>query len=92
MIRPRDVETLLQGMRDDPACQWQRYATRFLPKKRPSQARKSGCEYPPGCALFQPFADSHPRNAEKARYLKHVGIYAYRAMCCKTTVNCQRRH
>ena len=55
MIRPRDVETLLQGMRDDPALPVPRD---FCRRSDRAKHGKSGGKYPPGCALFQPFAYS----------------------------------
>lgn len=39
MIRPRDVKRCYKECVTIPRCRWQRYATRFLPQKRLSQAR-----------------------------------------------------
>lgn len=59
MIRPRDVETLLQGMRDDPAlpvatlC----HAISAAEAAEPSTV-KVVVNTRRGCALFQPLTDS----------------------------------
>lgn len=58
MIRPRDVDTLLQGMRDDPALPVATLCHDFCRRSDRAKHGKSGGKYPPGCALFQPFAYS----------------------------------
>ncbi|MGC8085938.1 3-deoxy-manno-octulosonate cytidylyltransferase, partial [Escherichia coli] len=79
MIRPRDVETLLQGMRDDPAlpvatlC----HAISAEEAAEPSTV-KVVVNTRQDALYFSRSPIPYPRNAEKARYLKHVGIYAYR--------------
>lgn len=79
MIRPRDVETLLQGMRDDPAlpvatlC----HAISAEEATEPSTV-KVVVNTRQDALYFSRSPIPYPRNAEKARYLKHVGIYAYR--------------
>ncbi|EIM8549027.1 3-deoxy-manno-octulosonate cytidylyltransferase [Escherichia coli] len=79
MIRPRDVGTLLQGMRDDPAlpvatlC----HAISAEEATEPSTV-KVVVNTRQDALYFSRSPIPYPRNAEKARYLKHVGIYAYR--------------
>lgn len=80
MIRPRDVETLLQGMRDDPAlpvATRDRHAISAEEATEPSTV-KVVVNTRQDALYFSRSPIPYPRNAEKARYLKHVGIYAYR--------------
>ncbi len=79
MIRPRDVETLLQGMRDDPALPVATLCHAISAEEATEPSTVKVVVNTRRDALY--FSRSpipYPRNAEKARYLKHVGIYAYR--------------
>ncbi|HBR2207200.1 TPA: 3-deoxy-manno-octulosonate cytidylyltransferase [Escherichia coli] len=79
MIRPQDVETLLQGMRDDPALPVATLCHAISAEEATEPSTVKVVVNTRHDALY--FSRSpipYPRNAEKARYLKHVGIYAYR--------------
>ncbi|WP_345828376.1 3-deoxy-manno-octulosonate cytidylyltransferase [Pantoea sp. BRR-3P] len=79
MIRPEDVAHLVQGMRDDAELP---VATLCHPISAEEALEVSSVKVVVNArrdALY--FSHSpipYPRHVDKARYLKHVGIYAYR--------------
>ncbi len=79
LIRPLDVAHLVNGMREDPT----------LPVATLCHAISADEALEPSCVkvvlntrrdalYFSRSPIPYPRHAEQARYLKHVGVYAYR--------------
>ena len=78
MIRPRDVETLLQGMRDDPALPVATLCHAISAEEATEPSTVKVVVNTRRMRFISAVRRFPIRNAEKARYLKHVGIYAYR--------------
>jgi len=79
MIRPQDVAHLVQGMRDDAALPVATLCHAISAEEALEASTVKVVVNTRRDALY--FSRSpipYPRNADKARYLKHVGIYAYR--------------
>lgn len=79
LIRPQDVAHLVQGMRGDPTLP----VATLCHAISADEALEASCvkvvlNTRRDALYFSRSPIPYPRHAEKARYLKHVGIYAYR--------------
>jgi 3-deoxy-D-manno-octulosonate 8-phosphate phosphatase (KDO 8-P phosphatase) len=79
LVRPSDIETLIKGMLDNPSVKVGTLCHRIDAAESTNPNSVKVVLAHNGDALY--FSRSpipYPRDGERAKYLKHIGIYAYR--------------